>query len=121
MTMPVEGYSRPMASEPRQPIIAVVDDDPRVLRALGLLLASADYEVMPFDSAAALLGSGCVGVIDCLISDVGLPSIDGLALLRQAREIRPELPVILISGRANAIDRVAGLAPYGCRFFTKPF
>src|SRR6185369_8922301 len=121
MTTRAEGYSRAMASETRQSIIAVVDDDPRVLQALDLLLTSANYEVMQFDSATALLLNGCVRVIDCLISDIGMPGIDGLALLRKARAIRPRLPVIFISGRANAIDRVTGVAPDGCRFFTKPF
>jgi FixJ family two-component response regulator len=102
-------------------MVAVVDDDRRVLGSLAALLESADYVVRPFDSAAAMLESGSLAEIDCLISDVGMPVMDGFELLQRVRAARPELPVILISGRSDALARAAVGGGAGYRLFRKPF
>src|ERR1700730_6413595 len=78
--------------------IAVVDDDRRILESLKNLLESADYAVRSFASAAALLESDCLAEIDCLISDIDMPVMDGFALLRVAHAARPELPGSQASG-----------------------
>jgi FixJ family two-component response regulator len=72
-------------------IVAVVDDDQSVLRSLEYLLESADYAVRVFSSGKELLDSGCVPEIDCLISDIDMPGMEGYALLRAVRAARPEL------------------------------
>ena len=102
-------------------IIAVVDDDPRPLEALRDLLESAGYSVRSFGSAglfledeAALLES------DCLIADIGMPVIDGFELENLVKQARPQLPVILISGRHEIGDQQRAIAQ-GNRFFRKPF
>ena len=69
-----------MTDHPRRFVIAVVDDDRRILESLEMLLASADYDVRLFSSATALLESGGLREIDCLISDVGMPVMDGFEL-----------------------------------------
>jgi len=102
-------------------MVAVVDDDRRVLGSLAALLESADYVVRPFDSAAAMLESGSLAEIDCLISDVGMPVMGGFELLQRVRAARPELPVILISGRSDALARAAVGGGAGYRLFRKPF
>jgi len=102
-------------------MVAVVDDDRRVLASLAALLESADYVVRPFDSAAAMLESGSLAEIDCLISDVGMPVMDGFELLQRVRAARPQLPVILISGRSDALARAAVGGGAGYRLFRKPF
>jgi FixJ family two-component response regulator len=101
-------------------IVAVVDDDQSVLRSLEYLLESADYVVRVFSSGKELLDSGCVPEIDCLISDIDMPGMEGYALLRAVRAARPELPVILITGYPETLR---GLAQVGDspRCFTKPF
>jgi len=76
----------------REPVIAVVDDDTRVLESLEDLLESAGHRVHLFKSAQALLENPAFGEIDCLISDIGMPAIDGFDLERLARAARPELP-----------------------------
>ena len=102
-------------------IIAVVDDDRRILESLGNLLESADYSVRLFCTATALLDSGCLAEIDCLSTDIGLPVMDGVELARLAQAARPELPTILITGQFETLDRLSaiGLGPY-C-LFKKPF
>jgi FixJ family two-component response regulator len=61
---------------PRRLVIAVVDDDRSVLESLEMLLASAEYDVRSCSAATALLESGTLREIDCLISDVGMPVMD---------------------------------------------
>ena len=105
---------------PRRFVIAVVDDDRSVLESLEMLLASAEYDVRLFSSAEALLESG-LGEIDGLISDVGMPVMDGFALARSVQAARPELPVILITGRPDVLNRSPLDVPHPCRLFKKPF
>jgi DNA-binding NtrC family response regulator len=73
--------------------VAVVDDDRAILRSLECLLESADYRVRLFASGAELINSGCLAEVDCLVSDIEMPGMDGFALLRQVHAARPELPV----------------------------
>jgi len=110
-----------MTDQPLGYIVAVVDDDPRILESLANLLESADYAVRVFASATALLESACVAEIDCLISDIDLPMMDGFELLRAIRATRPELPIILITGHANLLNRLPPMGARLYRLFKKPF
>ena len=106
----------------RQRVVAVVDDDTRVLESLEDLLESAGHTVHLFRSAQALLEDEAFGKIDCLISDIGMPTIDGFDLERLARAARPELPVILITGRLELIKGRQMTARGESRtFLLKPF
>jgi FixJ family two-component response regulator len=100
------------------PVIAVVDDDPRLLESLEDLLESAGYVPRVFSSGAALLGSGLTG-LDVLVTDIGMPGMNGFELRDLVRERRPELPVFLITGRHEIADQ--GRAQGISGFFRKPF
>lgn len=106
---------------PRRLVIAVVDDDRSVLESLEMLLASAEYDVRSFSAATALLESGSLREIDCLISDIGLPAMNGFELARMVQAARPELPVILITGRPDLLNRSPRDVPGHYRLFKKPF
>jgi len=110
-----------MTDRPSGYSIAVVDDDRRILESLQNLLESADYAVHSFASAAALLESDTLAGIDCVISDIDMPVMDGLELLRAVRAARPELPVILITGHPEMLNRLPPMGPSHYRFFKKPF
>jgi len=97
-----------------------VDDDPSVLEAVGNLLESAGYAVLPFNTAEALLNGGDVAAIDCLISDIGMPVMSGVALQAELGRLRPALPVILITGR-NGLGNAGADAPNNRGLFRKPF
>ena len=110
-----------MTERPSRFIVAAVDDDQSILRSLASLLDSADYSVRPFTSATALLYSGCLLEINCLISDIDMPGMDGFELLRLVHAVRPGLPAILITGYPDTLKRLPLLDGSNPRFFTKPF
>lgn len=99
-------------------VVAVVDDDPRLLESLEDLLESAGYRVRCFSSAQAVIDGGLSGV-DVLITDVGLPGIDGFELRNRVHAARPNLPVFLITGRHEIADQNRAQSIGG--FFRKPF
>jgi FixJ family two-component response regulator len=78
-------------------LIAVVEDDRHLLVALESLLEAAGYEVLLYFSAEDFLVSDRLQDINCLISDIGLPGINGIELLRVVHASRPYLPVIIIT------------------------
>ena len=102
-------------------VVAVVDDDQSILNSLEYLLESADYRVRMFSSAAELLDSGCLPKIDCLISDIDMPGMDGFELLGLVNNLRHGLPVILVTGYPDRLKRLPPLGDCHPRFFTKPF
>lgn len=102
----------------RRSVVAVVDDDPRLLESLENLLESAGYVARSFPSAEALLLGGLSGT-DVLITDVGMPGTDGFELRDLVRKARPELPVFLITGRHEMADQDRAQGVSG--FFRKPF
>jgi FixJ family two-component response regulator len=110
-----------LTDHPRRSVIAAVDDDRRILESLEILLESADYDVRLFSSATALLESGGLREIDCLISDIGMPVMDGFELVRGIQAARPGLPVILVTGRPELLNRAPLDWPSHYRVFKKPF
>jgi FixJ family two-component response regulator len=95
-----------------------VDDDPRVLESLADLLESEGYDARTYSSASALLVAGLSGV-DALISDVGMPGVDGFELGDLISKALPQLPIFLITGRHEHAEH--GRAQGISGFFRKPF
>jgi len=106
---------------PRQSVVAIVDDDPLLLESLGDLLESVGYTVWAFSSVKTLLESDRLLEVDCLITDIRMPEIDGFKLREMANSRRPDLPVIFITGSDEeaAQKRVSEL--HHGQFFRKPF
>jgi FixJ family two-component response regulator len=109
-----------MTVSKRKPVIAAVDDDPRVLESLENLFESAGYVVRIFLSAKALIDNGSSD-IDCLITDIGMPAMDGFELHDYVKKARPDLPVFLITGRHEIGDQQRASAKDISGFFRKPF
>jgi FixJ family two-component response regulator len=101
-----------------RPVVAVVDDDPRLLESLEELLESAGYVARSFASARQLLISGLSG-LDVLITDIGMLGMNGFELRDLVKRTRPELPVFLITGRHEIADQDRAQGISG--FFRKPF
>jgi FixJ family two-component response regulator len=101
-----------------KPVVAIVDDDPRLLESLEELLESAGYSACGFSSADSLLANG-LSNLDLLITDIGMPGMGGFELREIARKSRPQMPVFLITGRHEIADQVRAQGISG--FFRKPF
>jgi FixJ family two-component response regulator len=104
----------------RRRTIALVDDDPRVLESLGELFESRGYLVRAYPSARELIDAGLSNV-DCLITDIGMPAIDGFELHGLVKNVRPDLPVFFITGREEMGDEQRAVVRGVSGFFRKPF
>jgi FixJ family two-component response regulator len=101
-------------------VVAVVDDDHRALESLADLLEAAGYDVRLYSSAKTLWKCGALSDIDCLISDISMPYMNGVEVRRAALSERPELPVILITGRPELRAQYCSIIEPD-RYFEKPF
>jgi DNA-binding NtrC family response regulator len=103
-----------------QPTILVVDDEPNIRRALRMVLEPEDYQVVDAESAEKALEVLGVEPVDLAIFDIHLPGMDGLALLSKARELWRDLPVLVVSGHADASDIVDAMRRGASDFIPKP-
>jgi FixJ family two-component response regulator len=101
-------------------LIAIVDDDRHLLVALESLLESAGYEVLLYFSGEDFLVCNRFQDINCLISDIGLPGISGIELLRLVHASRPCLPVIIITARPEPALLQAAIDAGACEALVKP-
>ena len=101
-------------------VVAVVDDDHRTLESLADLLEAEGYDVRLYSSATMVWSRGGLSEIDCLISDIGMPDMNGFELRRLALSEWPELPVILITGRPELRAQYSSIIERD-RYFEKPF
>lgn len=85
--------------------IAVVEDDAGVRTALQQLLRSAGYEAQTFASAEEFLAAAGAGVVHCLIADVNLPGITGVALVKELAARGTAVPAVLMTGRDDPATR----------------
>jgi DNA-binding NtrC family response regulator len=103
------------------PRIAVLDDEPRLVAILEMVLRRSGYEVEGFSSPeAALLALG-QRRFDLLLSDLKMPGLDGLAVLERLRAVDAELPVVLMTAHATIQTAVAALRLGAFDYVEKPF
>jgi FixJ family two-component response regulator len=103
------------------PLIGIVDDDPDIPAALASLIRSLSYKAVCFSSAEALLSSEEVGRVSCVISDIHMPTMSGLDLVPLLKKLRPDLPVILMTGRFEQGLAEKAVAAGAAILVTKPF
>jgi two-component system, LuxR family, response regulator FixJ len=101
--------------------VYVVDDDEAMRHSLEFLLGSADFEVTLFDSAQAFLG-GLSGLeFGCVVSDVRMPGIDGIEMLRRLQAQHCRFPVIIMTGHGDVPLAVEAMKLGAVDFLEKPF
>jgi FixJ family two-component response regulator len=101
-------------------LVAVVDDDASVRRALTRLLQSADLRVLTYASAREFLDTGLSIAPDCVILDIHLGGMSGLELLSRLRELGHNLPILIITAHDDAQVRESA-AQAGCTgYLRKP-
>jgi two-component system, LuxR family, response regulator FixJ len=102
-------------------VVHLVDDDEDVRRALAFLLATAGLEVRVYESSAALLENFDTAQSGCIVSDVRMPGMDGIQLLRHLRKKGVTLPVIIMTGHADVALAVGAMKAGAVDFIEKPF
>jgi two-component system OmpR family response regulator len=100
--------------------ILVVDDDAAIRDLIREYLAENDFKVSVAESGADMDRVLGVEVVDLVILDLKLPDEDGLAIARRLRESL-DLPIIILTGRKDEVDRVMGLELGADDYVTKPF
>lgn len=100
--------------------VFLVDDQAVVLQALTRLLDAAGYAVQAFSCASAFLASGALAQPGCLVLDLDMPEMDGLALQRQLAASASALPVIFLTGHGDIDSGVRAMKLGAADFLTKP-
>ena len=101
--------------------VYVIDDDEAMRDSLQFMLGSADFHVSLFDSAHKFLESLSGMEFGCVVSDVRMPGIDGIALLEQLRASHGTLPVIIMTGHGDVPLAVETMKLGAVDFLEKPF
>ncbi|GJJ05350.1 DNA-binding response regulator [Duganella rhizosphaerae] len=101
--------------------VFLVDDQPAVLKALARLLGAAGFAVQPYASARAFLDAlPADGADGCLVLDLSMPEMDGLALQQALAGRASTLPIIFLTGHGDIDTGVRAMKLGAADFLTKP-
>ncbi len=101
--------------------ILIVDDEPNLRRVLGAQLSRDGYEIHQAADGREALECLRENHIDLLITDLRMPVLDGMGLLRKALELEPELPVVMLTAHGTVDNAVEALKTGAFDYITKPF
>ena len=101
--------------------ILIIEDEPRILAFLARGLEAEGFTVDGAADGAEGLRRGGRGRYDLVVLDLLLPRLDGLSLLRELQELRPELPVVIVSARTDLETKLRGFGLGACDYVSKPF
>jgi two-component system, LuxR family, response regulator FixJ len=105
----------------RDDIVHVIDDDDAVRDSLAFLLVSSGIQAETHASAALFLERFAEIPVGCIVTDIRMPEIGGIELLRRVRETHPALPVIVITGHGDVPLAVEAMKLGAADFIEKPF
>jgi len=101
--------------------ILIIEDDETIAKGLIAALEHERYDVLHADTGEQGLAFLRDDPPDLLLSDIMLPGIDGLAVMRTVKAEFPQIPVIMLTAKSDEIDRVMGLEMGADDYVTKPF
>jgi FixJ family two-component response regulator len=102
-------------------LVAIVDDDESVQRALQDLIESDGLSALCFGSAEQLLDSEARNKAACLIADIRMPGLSGLELQAKLKAERCRIPVVFITAHGDAEMRIHAMREGAVQFLSKPF
>ena len=102
-------------------VVHVIDDDEAMRDSLAFLLGTAGMDVKTYESAAAFLDVAAKAEAGCVITDVRMPDLSGIELLRKLRERKLGVPVIVITGHGDVPLAVEAMKTGAVDFLEKPF
>jgi two-component system response regulator FixJ len=106
---------------PDNTVIHLIDDDEDVRRALVFLLGTAGHAVKVYESAILFLEKHDGSQGGCIVSDVRMPGMDGMQLLRRLQEMGVKSPVIIMTGHGDVGLAVEAMKAGAVDFIEKPF
>lgn len=101
--------------------VVLIDDDNSVLASLEALFDTAGYAVHAFTSAEAFLATKETLPVCCVVTDLRMPTMDGLTLVRELSTSTPAWPAVVISGHGDVSDAIEILDAGALDFLVKPF
>jgi DNA-binding NtrC family response regulator len=107
-------------SEERAKIL-VVDDDPSLRNMMSIVLKKEGYHITTVDNAQSALNILKKGDVGLLISDIKMPEISGIELLRKVKSIQPDMPVVMITAYGSTNDAVEAMKLGAEDYIPKPF
>ncbi len=113
------GIGGPLMSDVRN--IHIVDDDPGICEALGLFLATEGYSVRAYNSARVFLDSIAKDESGCVVTDMRMPGMTGLELIKAMKERRISMPIILATAYADVPLAVQAMKMGAVDVLEKPF
>jgi two-component system response regulator FixJ len=102
-------------------LVHVVDDDPAMRDSVGFLLDTAGFEIALYEAGTDLLDTLVKPARGCVLTDIRMPGIDGLELLRRLRAAGHTLPVVMMTGHGDVPLAVEAMKLGACDFIEKPF
>ena len=118
---PAQAAARGAAPRTTRPRVLVVDDEAAIREMLSKALALADYDVEVVADGRAAIERLRLAPYDLLITDLRMPGIDGLTVIREARRMRADLPVIIITGYSSESAAIEAIDLGVSGYLTKPF
>jgi excisionase family DNA binding protein len=112
--------ARPAAA-PARPRVLVVDDEASIRDLLAKTLALAEYDVDVAPDGRSALERMRMNPYDLLIADLKMPGMDGLAVIREAKRYKADLPVIIITGYSTESSAIEAVNLGVSGYLTKPF
>jgi len=113
--------TRQAATTGGRPRVLVVDDESTIRDLLSKTLALAEYDVDMAPDGRTALDRLRVIPYDLLITDLKMPGVDGLTVIREARRLKADLPVIIITGFSNEASAIEAVNLGVSGYLTKPF
>src|ERR1700712_4890965 len=100
--------------------ILIADDDPQILRALKVTLRARGYDIITAGDGVQALEAAASHHPDLVVLDLGMPKLDGVEVIEGLRGWT-QVPILVVSGRTDAADKVDALDAGADDYVTKPF
>jgi len=102
-------------------VVHVVDDDAAMRDSMAFLLDVNGFKPQVYDSASALLAESPMDALSCVVSDIRMPGMNGIELVRELKSKGSTSPVILITGHGDVALAVEAMKAGAVDFIEKPF
>ncbi len=101
--------------------ILVIEDEPSLREGLEDLFGSAGYRIETVADGLSGVRRGVDEAVDLIVLDLMLPDLDGIEVCRRIRQVRPRVPILMLTARGAQEDKVRGLRSGADDYVTKPF